>query len=178
MNRANFIRRFDEYFGHRNDERILELRKYIGEYFALIGEVPEAYVPRIFVNRWEDSNSFSTAVTWSNFMCTVFPPTDFIMFTKGELNSQIVTLLGYTETDSLLQKLSPFLHRLSGYTLTKRLSSEYVYTQEMEDMLRNYLKPMPDPNKFVGVDMLPSFKEEMTHYEHNKMGGGMGGLAS
>ena len=178
MNRANFMKRFDEYFGYRNDKRIMELRKYIGEYFTLIGEVPEAYVPRIFVIRWENSNSFSTAVTWSNLMCTVFPPTDLIICTKGELNSQIVTILGYTETDSLLQKLSSFLHGLRGYTLTKRLSSEYLSTQEMEDMLRNYLKPMPDPNKFVGVDMLPSFEEEMTHYEHNEMGSGMRGLAS
>jgi len=170
MNRANFMGRFDEYFGHRNDERILELRKYIGEYFALIGEVPEAYVPRIFVTRWKNSNSFSTLVTWTVNIQTVFPPTDLIMLVSDTEDSWVVKLLGYAKRDTLLLKLTPLLHRLSGYTLTKRLSSQYEYTQEIEDMLKNCLRPVPDQREFLSVDMLPTFEEEMMHYEQIESG--------
>ena len=108
INRDDLVRRYDKYFAQRNDERIKELRKYVREYFTLTRQIPEAYVPRIFVVRWEDSNSLSTAITWSNYMCSVFPPTDLIILTQVQSNSPIVIVHGYLETNTLHQKCRLF----------------------------------------------------------------------
>lgn len=164
MNRAGFVKRFDEYFGHRNDERTLELRKYVSEYFSLIGEVPEAYVPRIFVSRWRNSTSFTTSIACGIDLQAVFPPTDLVVLVRNTETPWVVNILGYAERDTLLLKLSPLLRRLDGYTLTKRLSSEYKYTKEIENMLKNCLKPVPDQREFLTVDMLPTFEEEKMHW--------------
>lgn len=171
MSEVDFLIRFDDYFGHRNDRRTWELRKYLSEYFTLDEKIPEAFVPRIFVMHVKNSSSFTTNITWADNMCTIFPPTDFISIARLDSDLEKGTYLHPVETATILQELSPFLHRLSGYRLTKVLSPEHEYSQEIEDRLAQALrKPLFVPAPIARIDMLPSFAESEKYYEKIKRG--------
>jgi len=160
----SLITRFDTYFGERTDKRTQELRKYVNDYFRLTWSV-DAFVPRVFVVRLNSINSLSSFITVPFNICSAFPPSDYVTVNSVQAGVDEVEILGYKETEKLVHILSPFLCSIEGYTATKKLSSEYRDSSEIQQMVINAVRPLSELSAVEGIDMIPTFEEEMSFYE-------------
>lgn len=170
MSTQKFVERFDRYFGKRKDRKTQELRKYLGEYFDLIAQGQNAYVPRIYISNWKRPNKFVTNAVWGDAGPVVFPPTDFITLVKRHGSLQEWTILGYVPRYSLLKKQEPYLESLDGYKLLKKLSPEYSASETMEDLLEAVSKLLRSPKDLVMYgpgDVIPSLEEEIIYHRKN-----------
>ena len=160
------VKRFDQYFSKNNNNNKKELRQYIKEYFTIIREVSDAYVPRIFVMRQIESGYHVTAAVWTMNNPTVFPPTDFIVPVLYEDNVDKSGFDCWADTKSLLETLSPHLHEVNSFSFLKKLSYDYEYTKEIEQLVKTVTKPIPILRvEILTVDQIPTTQEELIYYK-------------
>ena len=162
------VKRFDQYIWQNNNHKKKELRQYIKDYFTIVKEVPDAYVPRVFVLRQIKSGHHLTSATWTMNVPTVFPPTDLICLVLADvIKLQEFRFCGWTDTKSLVETLSPHLHEVNSYSCLKKLHSDYEYSKEIEQLVKTVIKPNPIINvEITKVDLIPSFEEEMIYYRN------------
>lgn len=165
---TELVKRFDRYRWQNNNHSKKQLRQYIKEYFTIVKENSDAYVPRISVLRKIESGHYVSAAVWTMNCPAVFPPTDFIAFLLcDDINQKKFRHYGWSDPKSLLEVLSPHLVEVDSYDFLKKLNHDYEYTEEIEKLVKTVAKPMPIPRvEIIGVDMIPSFKEETIYYKN------------
>jgi len=162
------VKRFNQYRWQNNNHNKKNLKKYINDYFKIVKKNPDVSVPSIFVMKQIESNYHITTAAWTMNVPTVFPPTDFIAFLLcDDINQKKFRQLGWSDPKSLLEVLSPHLVEVDSYDFLKKLKYDYEYTEEIEQLVKTVAKPMPIPRfEIIGVDMIPSFKEQMIYYKN------------
>jgi len=162
------VKRFDQYLWQNNNHNKKELRQYIKEYFTIAKKVSDAFMSRVYVFRQIESGYHVTSAVWTMNVPTVFPPTDFISLVLVDENTlKDVSMVGWADTKSLVEILSPHLHEVNSYSFLKKLSYWYQYTKEIEQLVKIVVKPLPIINvEIIGVDQIPSPKEEMIYYRN------------
>ena len=161
----NCVNRFDRYFSKNTSAKNKELRRYVKEYFELLEEYSCAYVPRIFVVEYGLHRSIGTAMVWAFNYNTLLPPTDIIfLLSCSDDRENVERIAGYAEVDHLITKLHPYLDDVNSYVFTKMASAKYQdfyeHSEEMDYLIEKFPKPIENIFRVIGVDVIPSFKEE------------------
>jgi hypothetical protein len=160
-----WVKRFDKYFGEKKDARTQELKKYVTEYFDLIPQYSDVYVPRVFVIKNKKSKNTFSCVGLTLGNPTFIPPADYVSLVELLEEPYLVKVLGVIERDVFVQILSPFVHKVDEYTLSKKLLFQNESANEVKNILKSALEVVKPLSDFKGVDDIPSFNEEEIYYE-------------
>jgi len=160
-----WVKRFDKYFGGKRDVRTQELREYVTEYFDLIPQYSDVDVPNLFVIKNKRSKKVFSNVVWTVGNPTLIPPADYVSLAELLEEPHLVKVLGVIDRDDFIQILSPFVHKVDEYTLSKKLLFQNESANEVKNLLKSALEVVKPLMDFKGIDVIPSFEEEMTYYE-------------
>ena len=107
-----------------------------------------------------------TGITWTNKMRIVIPPTELTTCMSCDSNMNAYTFRGTTYTEQLLNH---FVKYVEGMDMKlKKLSVDNNKEEKDDYTFLDTLNPSVNSSDFVGLDVIPSIKEQLEMYRSKK----------